>query len=406
MTPDLFSKAAAEDPSTGFEQLRSLGTVAQVRMPLVGKVFITTTHEATAAMLKDNTRFTMRRRGSRAVTGLQWWMPKSIRLLAQNMLTSDEPDHRRLRKLVDQAFQRRTVGELEPGIESTAKDLVGDLKSKIVQTGSADLVSGFARPLPLRVICDMLGLRSDMRNQFAQHAAQMTGISGTVGFVKALWPLRQMRLLLEEIVHDAQQRTQNGENVPGLIGALVQAEADGDRLSHDELIAMIFLLLVAGHETTTHLISGSVWALVRNPDQKDWLAEDETRFDLGVEELLRFVSPVQFSKPRTVSRAGTFFDADLKEGDLIMGGLAVANMDPVHFEQPEQLDLSRHPNPHLEFGTGIHFCLGFQLARLELKTALRVLMNEMPTFRFGGPEPEWHGRMGLRALKHLHIVEA
>src|SRR5262249_8102868 len=146
----------------------------------------------------------------------------------------------------------------------------------------------------------------------------------------------------------------------------------------NEMVAMVFLLLLAGHETTTHLISGSTYELVRNPGLRDWLTEDWSRIGLAVEELLRFVSPVQFTKPRYARRDVDLGGVQLKKGAMVMPMLTAANADPHANPNPERLVLDRRPNRHLAFGTGIHFCLGHQLARIEGACALRALFRRWP----------------------------
>ncbi len=404
---DFTSNAFSLDPRPTLTGLRRQGEVVRIKLPLLGAVWMTVSHAATSDMLKNNQLFTMRkpaRKGHQKgdVTGMQWWMPRGIRLLSDNMLSNDEPDHRRLRKLVDQAFQRLSVMNMEASIDSLAKELADRLKVE-PESRSVDLVEGFARRLPMTVICHLLGLSEPETEAFAKQAARLTNVSGIVSFLGAMIPIRRMRIMLETIVEAEHKRQAAGHAGTGLIAELVQAESDGDTLSHDELIAMIFLLLVAGHETTTHLISGSVLTLLQHPRQKEWLFEDEGRMDMAVEELLRFVSPVQFSKPRIVRNSGEFHGASLQAGDSIIACLAAANMDPQRFENPGRLDLERRPNPHLEFGTGIHFCLGFQLARLELKRALIALFEAFPNMELAPHGAEYSQRMGMRALKRLQV---
>jgi len=203
--------------------------------------------------------------------------------------------------------------------------------------------------------------------------------------------------------HIERVRAGGGE---GLIAELVRVEKAGARLTRDEMISMVFLLLLAGHETTTHLISGSVFELAKNPGLRDWLAQDWSRADLAIEEFLRFVCPVQFSKPRFVRRDVDLGGARLKRGDQIMAMLAAANMDPAANAAPEKLELQRRPNHHIAFGTGIHFCLGYQLARLEGKCALQALYTRWPKLALA-VKPEqirWRSRPGLRAIVSLPVT--
>jgi cytochrome P450 PksS len=192
----------------------------------------------------------------------------------------------------------------------------------------------------------------------------------------------------------------------GLIAELVRVEKEGGRISGQEMVAMVFLLLGAGSETTTHLISGSVYELTRAPELRDWLEADWSRANLAIEEFLRFVSPVQFTKPRFVRRHIELGGVSLKKGDRIMAMLAAANMDPETNPHPEKLDLARKPNRHLSFGTGIHFCLGHQLARIEGKCALEALFKRWPRLELAVPPDSirWRQRPGLRAIERLPVT--
>jgi cytochrome P450 PksS len=192
----------------------------------------------------------------------------------------------------------------------------------------------------------------------------------------------------------------------GLIAELVRVEKEGGQISRDEMVATVFLLLFARHETTTHLISGSVFELLKQPELRDWLEEDWSRADLAVEEFLRFVSPVQFSKPRFVRNDMELCGVPLKRGDRIMAMLVAANLDPAANEHPENLDLERRPNRHVAFGTGIHFCLGHQLARIEGRCALEALFMRWPKLSLAVPPAQirWRPQPGIRAIAQLPVV--
>jgi cytochrome P450 len=191
----------------------------------------------------------------------------------------------------------------------------------------------------------------------------------------------------------------------GLISELVRAEQDGDKLSEDELLSMVFLLLFAGFETTTHLIADSVIALEQNPAQKAFLlADPAARMERAVEELGRYMTPVQSTKPRYVARDCTFFGQKLQRGENIVGFLAASNSDPAAFDEPDVLKLDRLPNPHLVFGTGIHFCLGMQLARVEVQSALSRLYARYPYLELAAPDDlPWIERFGLRGVFALPV---
>ena len=192
----------------------------------------------------------------------------------------------------------------------------------------------------------------------------------------------------------------------GLIAELVRVEKEGGHISSNEMVAMLFLLLFAGHETTTHLISGSVYELLKNPGLRDWLEEDWNRTNLAIEEFLRFISPVQFTKPRVVRKDIQLGGVRLKRGEKIMPMLAAANLDPQANANPEKLDLERKPNRHIAFGTGIHFCLGHQLARIEGASALKALFRRWPKLELAVDESQikWRKRPGLKAIERLPVA--
>ena len=394
---DFTSQAFFRDPAAAIERLRASGPVVETRFPIVGKVWITTTYECTARVLKDSAVFTLRKPGG-GPAGLRWWMPAFVGTLANNMLTMDEPDHTRLRSIVDEAFHRRVILALEPRILAIADELAGDL---FAQGSPADLVDRYARRLPLSVICEVLGLPPADRPRFMAWTSSFTRLTGALGLLSLIPAVVAMRRYLASQLESARQH--GGE---GLIAELVRVEKAGGPITAGEMVSMVFLLLGAGTETTTHLISGSVHELARNPSLRDWLAADWGRANLAVEEFLRFLSPVQFSKPRFVRRDVELGGVALQRGDRIMAMLAAANMDPAANEHPERLDLARHPNRHLAFGTGIHFCLGHQLARVEAKCALMALFKRWPQLALAVPDAQirWRERPGLRALAALPVV--
>ena len=393
---DFSSQEYLRDPAKGIERIRAAGAVVQVRFPIVGKVWITTTSETASQVLKDGTTFTMRNDG--AVAGMQWWMPGWLRSLAVSMLSMDEPDHTRLRGIVEEAFRRRAVLDMEGTILAVADELAAGL---FADGRPADLVERYARRLPLLVICELLGLPPADRPRFVAWANSLTRLTGVIGFVRMLASVRAMKAYLEGQLQTA--RDTGGE---GLIAELVRVERESGNITSEEMVAMVFLLLGAGSETTAHLISGAVHELVADPALRDWLKDDWSRASLAVEEFLRFLSPVQFTKPRFVAADTEIAGVRLSKGDKIMAMLAAANMDPAANPVPGRLDLARRPNRHLAFGAGIHYCLGFQLARLEGRCALQALFSRWPQLRLAMP-PEavrWRQRPGLRAIEKLVVA--
>jgi len=399
MTPrfDFASQDFFRNPAAGLTRLREAGSVVQVNFPLVGKVFTTTTQEMASRVLKDSATFSLRSEDG-AVAGLRWWMPRLMSTLADNMLTMDEPDHTRLRGIVDEAFRRRAILNMEPHILEIANTLADGL---FADGSPADLVERYARLLPLSVICELLGLPPADRPRFIAWSKNFTRLASPFDFLWMILAAASMKRYLEHRLKVARQH--GGE---GLIAELVRVEKEGHRISAREMVAMMFLLLGAGSETTMHLISGSVFELTRNPGLRDWLAADWSRANLAIEEFLRFISPVQFTKPRIARHDVDLGGVRVKKGEKVMPMLAAANVDPAANEHPERLDLERRSNRHLAFGTGIHFCLGHQLARIEAKCALEALFRRWPRLALAVPETEirWRERPGLRAIASLPVV--
>jgi cytochrome P450 PksS len=394
---DFASQNYFRDPAAAIAKLRTAGPVVEVRFPIVGRVWTTTTQALADQVLKDTETFTIRKDDG-TVAGVRWWMPHIVRTFTNSMLSMDDPDHKRLRDIVDEAFRRRAVLGMEPHIQAIGDELADEL---FAEGSPADLVERYARKLPLSVICELLGLPLADRPKFTAWASGFTRFTGMLGFLSLMPNIFATKRYIER--HLETVRRQGGD---GLIAEIVRVEKEGGQISPDEIVAMVFLLLLAGHETTTHLISGSVYELLKNPDLRDWLEQDWSRTDLAVEEFLRFITPVQFTKPRFVRKDIDLGGVRLRKGEKIMVMLAAANMDPQANPHPERLDLQRKPNRHIAFGTGIHFCLGHQLARIEGRCALKSLFQRWPklTLAVDDKEIAWRKRPGIRAIDRLPVL--
>ncbi len=399
MTPrkDFISQDYFRNQADAIARLRARGPVLQVQFPIIGKVWITTTNEVAGRVLKDSETFSLRKADG-SLGGIAWWLPPSMRAMADNMLTMDEPNHTRLRQIVDEAFRRRAILDMEPRIMAIAEEMADRL---FAEGTPADAVQRYARKLPLEVISELLGLPQEDRAAFTAWSARVTHIKGLLSMIGLLPAMGAMRRYLARRLEKV--RAEGGE---GLIAELVRAEKEGQQISPDEMVAMVFLLLGAGTETTAHLISGSVYELARNPKLRDWLAADWGRGNLAIEEFLRYLSPVQFSKPRHVRKDVDLGGVTMKKGDRIMVMIAAADMDPAANACPERMDLERRPNRHLAFGTGIHFCLGHQLARIEGKCALQALFTRWPGLELAVLEADikWLERPGLNAIASLPVT--
>ncbi len=400
---DLCSQAFKQDPFPTLDRMRQLGPVIRARLPLFGTVWLATTYDAARDLLRDHRRFVQ----SPATAGNRWmasilrWLPRTLQPLSTNMLMRDEPDHRRLRHLVDRAFRVRSVEALRPRLEVLADEAADGLARQASRaTHGVDLLAHFARPFPLAVICELLGLPPEDRPKFTRWAAGISTSSSLLGILLGLRGLgKTMRYLRDEIGRQAEHPRE------GLLAALIQAEEAGDRLSEDELVAMVFLLLAAGHETTLHQITGSVLMLLDHGEQLRELTADWSLAECAVHELLRHLSFAQLSKPRFAREAVTFRGQPIRRGQLLFACLAAANGDPAVFEDPERLNLRRQPNPHMAFGDGIHYCLGATLASVELEIALRRLFTRFPNLQLAVPRSrvDFSRRPGTRGLVSLPV---
>lgn len=397
---DVLSVAFKANPGAGLQRLLAEGPLVDIKIPLIGRMAFATTHAACSDLLKDDTRFCTdpRHAGRKHVVGLQAWMPKSFRILADNMLTRDDPDHRRLRGLVDQAFHQRTVSAMAEQIRKRADAQIDGLASD----PDHDLVAHVSRPLPLRVICDLLGLPEEDQPKFMRWMEPISQFGGLWSLWRMTGSMGKLMGYLRETFADRRARPRDD-----MISSLVNGEYQGERLSEDELLSLVFVLFVAGHETTTHLISNAVVTLLRHPDALEALLSDPEK--LGgtmIDEVMRFDSPVQMSKPRMARTDFEFHGRTMRRGQAMMALLHSANWDQAVFDSPEDFDITRKPNRHLGFGAGPHFCLGAGLARLEARIAIERLFQRFPDVRLAEPGVplSWSKRPGLRALTALPLT--
>ncbi|GAA2404821.1 cytochrome P450 [Actinomadura vinacea] len=317
-----------------------------------------------------------------------------------HLLGADPPDHTRLRRLVSAAFTRRRIEGLEPGIRLIVDGLLDDVSAAGERGAPVDLLAAFGYPLPLTVLGDLLGVPVDRRRDFQEWTS--VAINGSVHpaetFVAAATALIDyVRELL------AQKRADPSDD---LISGLVAVREDGDRLSEDELTSMVFLLLVAGYETTAHLIGGGMQALLAHPDQLDLVRADPDRLPAVIEELLRFNGPAQVATPYRTAAPVRIGDVTIPAGEVVLPALLSADRDPRQFPDPERLDVTRQPASHLAFGHGIHHCLGAPLARLEARIALGALIDRFPKMRLAVPPEELtlQASMLINGLTTLPVV--
>lgn len=395
---DVLSPGFHANPFPTLDRMRAEGPVVHVKLPIVGRTWLAVTHDACTMLLKDHQTFARdpANAGSRTQARILKCLPRTISLLALNMLGHDDPEHRRLRGLVDRAFQRRTIEAMKPMITEITDRLLDRLQGR----ADADLMAEFCRDLPLSVICMMLGLPEQDHDRFKGWLGGLKDTASMGAVIRAIPGVVRVVHYLRRV-----SRPGGGALPDGLIAALRDVSANGQTLSEDELVSMIFLLFGAGQETTTHLISGGLFALLSHEDQRRRLLDDPSQMSSCVEECLRFVSPVQMTKPRFATHDVVWQGRRFRRGDMLAGFLAAANADPAKFVHPHRFDITRHPNPHLSFGTGAHFCLGFQLARAEAAIAFERILSRFPAMRLAVEERTiaWRRRLGIRALVRLPV---
>lgn len=283
----------------------------------------------------------------------------------QHMLNQDPPDHTRLRSLVHKAFTPKRVRDLQPRIEQIATDLLDAMESK----SDGDLVADFALPLPITVIAEMLGIPVADRDKFRMWTNII--LSGDMSSRAAIMDFIQYMNNMIDI--------RRKEDTGDILSALVRVEDEGKQLEHMELLSMIFLLLVAGHETTVNLIANGILDLLQHPDQFQMLKAQPDMMNQAVEEMLRYNGPVDATLNRWAGEDMEWHDGRIiKAGDVLIPLLLAANRDPDAFENPDTFDITRDPNPHVAFGNGIHFCLGAPLARMEGTIAISQLLGRFP----------------------------
>ncbi|MEE9587103.1 MAG: cytochrome P450 [Hyphomicrobiaceae bacterium] len=398
LTLDLDSQAYKSNPFPTYARMHAELPVCRMKVPLIGRAWIVSPYDDVVALLKDSERFVQepQNAGRRRRAGVGWWAPRLLRVLTENMLGRDAPAHRRLRGLVDQAFSRRHVMGMRPRIEAIADDLL----DKMAASQDVDLMRDYARPLPLAVITELLGLPEEDRPKFTRWVRSMMRTPLVLRLllsVPVMWQISRYLRGQFELCRESPRE--------GLISGLVEAEEAGSHLSEDELLSMVFLLLLAGHETTVHLIGGGTFSLLRHPTELAKLKSDWSLIGSTVEELLRYCTPVEFSSIKYAVESTTIRGKEIARGDYVLAALAAANCDPTRFENPERLDIERNPNPHVAFGSGVHFCLGLQLARLEAQIALERLFKRYPELQLAVPagNVKWLPALGLRGLDALPV---
>ncbi len=317
----------------------------------------------------------------------------------KDIIGSDPPDHTRLRSLVQKVFTAKTVSTLGPRVEALASSLLDDA---LGAPSGFDFIEKVAHPLPVILIAELLGAPAEDRYLFKRWSAEILAFQGTGKTTLksariSQAALKEMFAYISEL-SDARRRQPTGD----LISALVNAEDKGNRLTRDELLATCNTLLTAGHETTTNLLGNLLHLLLTHRDQWQLLLAEPQLVPSAVEEALRFDAPKQRNF-RRVKASHEFRGAALDEGSLVFQLIGSANRDGDQFPDPDNFDVSRRPNPHMSFGSGIHSCLGLALARLEARVVLTALLERAPRLSLVGRPMVWQERVQFRGPRELWV---
>ena len=368
-----------------YDELNRQGPIHRMTVPAGGEAWMVTSYQVARVALQDP-RLVKSPAGGGPYNGQ---LPTEITsAIDRHLLASDPPDHGRLRRLVSAAFTRRRSELLAPRIQQLTDDLLDALPGH--GPGPVDLITEFAYPLPITVICELIGIPERDRGQFRGWTGPLVG-GRMAGFQAYSAALTAFVGYLRDLLADKRRNPADD-----LLSALLAVRDEGDRLSEDELTSMVFLLLIAGHETTVNLIANGARALLTHPDQLAALRDEPDRLGAAVEELLRFDGPLQSALPLQAAAELELGGRRISAGETVVISLLAANRDRSRLPDADQLDLLRpETTANLAFGHGIHYCLGAPLARLEGRIALGSLITRFPKLRLAVPAADLARTPGL-----------
>jgi cytochrome P450 len=385
-----------KDPHPLNERLRTEGPIAQVEMPTGFSAWMVTGYDDVRAVLSDERLTKDWRKLVPAPSAPSEAAP--LNDLSVNMLNMDPPDHSRLRKLVSRGFTARRVENLRPRVEAITSALLDDLAAH--DGDEVDLVESFAFPMPITVICELLGVPESDRDKF--RAWSETFLSSVATAKEERTAASEVMAYFSALV--AARRADPGSS-DDLLSALLHPQEDGDSLTENELITLVILLLNAGHETTLSLIALGMLTLLRDPATHARLHADRSLLPAAVEELLRYTSPVNHATLRFTTEPTTIAGTDIPAEQIVIASLSSANRDQSRFGSPAVFDVERDTTGHLAFGHGKHFCLGAPLARLEAEVAFAGLLDRFPAMTLAAAESDlrWRPSTFMRSPETLPV---
>lgn len=393
---DLTRPEFKADPFPFYARLRAESPVYRARMGQQEGWLLTRYNDVLSALKDPRLAKDVRRVQGAAQLSKRPWRPEFTRALEGHMLDQDDPNHARLRALVHRVFTPARIEALRPRILAIANERLDAVQKR----GSLELIRDFALPLPLTVIGELLGVSAADRVRFKYLASSALLPPTTLNALRMLPSLWALIRFIQRLLTARRREPQDD-----LLTALTQAEEAGDHLSEDEQVAMVLLLLFAGHETTVNLIASGLLALLQHPEQLAALRSQPEGVKTAVEELLRFTNPVETATERYAAEDLLLHGTHIRRGELVLAVLASANRDETQFPSPDRLDLRREPNRHLAFGYGIHFCLGAPLARMEGQLAINLLLQRLPELRLQVPAEKlrWRSTPIVRGLVALPL---
>src|SRR6266536_1492984 len=394
---DVTNATFKANPFPFYAQLRAEAPVFPVKLPIRQRAWLITRYDDVLNVLKDE-RFAKDRRHAMTPEQLKKlpWIPPMFKPLEHNMLDLDSPNHTRLRALVHKAFTPRLIEQMRDQIQAVTNELLDAAEPN----GGMDLIADFALPLPLTMIGRILGVPAKDNHKFHRWTKTLLSAGTNTNYVVFIPIIMRFMGYLKKLIKERRAHPKDD-----LVTALVQAKDGSDKLSGDEVLAMIFLLLVAGHETTVNLIGSGSLALLEHPDQLEKLRIEPAIIKPAIEELLRFVCPVEMATERYAREDITIAGTTIPRGELVLAVLGSANRDADYFDNPDSLDVTRENNKHLAFGLGAHYCLGAPLSRLEGQIAISTLIRRMPNLRLSiaPAQIRWRGGIILRGLEALPV---